>query len=76
MGSDTPCYIQAGVLSLPITWPRADKVALAAFDPATKVCDHRCTQSLYDPRSEKECLYLCDLCGPEGKRQDAPSHES
>lgn len=54
----------------PIQWPRACPVALAAFDPSTKHCDHDCGRHKDDPRTDKERLYLCDLCGPEGKRVD------
>lgn len=46
----------------PVPWPRADPKALAAFDPATKVCSHNCGQAVGDPRSENECKFLCDLC--------------
>ena len=53
----------------PIQWLRADPSALEAFDPSTKQCTHNCGQSVGDPRTEKECLYLCDLCGEAGKEQ-------
>lgn len=53
----------------PVPWPRADPVALSEFDPATKVCTHNCGQPIGDPRSQKECLYLCDLCGDAGKEK-------
>lgn len=71
MGSDTPMHIQAGVPPPPwfMTWPRADQAALAAFDTATKRCTHNCGPALNDPRTAKERLYLCDLCGPAGKEQ-------
>lgn len=55
------------VAPLPQSWPRACPVGLAAFDPSTKVCDHNCGPADGDPRTSKERLYLCDLCGPEGK---------
>ncbi|MDH1335849.1 hypothetical protein N5D77_18150 [Comamonas thiooxydans] len=53
----------------PPPWPRADPKALAAFDPATKVCSHNCGQSKNDPRSENECKFLCDLCWRVAKEQ-------
>ena len=53
----------------PVLWPRADPKALAAFDPATKVCSHNCGQAVGDPRSENECKFLCDLCWRVEKEQ-------
>lgn len=52
-------------------WPvwKASRAALAAFDPATKVCSHNCGQSTNDPRSENECKFLCDLCWRVEKEQ-------
>ncbi|HGW5540649.1 TPA: hypothetical protein ACNIM8_005732 [Pseudomonas aeruginosa] len=46
----------------PIEWPRADPDALAAFDPATKVCTMNCGQHARDPRSREERLFLCTDC--------------
>lgn len=54
----------------PEPWPRADPASLAAFDPATKFCTHNCGPSRADPRTHKERLYLCDLCGEAGKELD------
>lgn len=48
----------------PIDWPRADPVALAAFDPATKVCTMNCGPHGLDPRSREERKFLCDDCEP------------
>lgn len=53
----------------PAPWPRADPTALAAFDSETKVCSHNCGPSIGDPRTAKERLYLCDLCGEAGKEK-------
>lgn len=38
----------------PIDWPRADAVALATLDPATKVCTMNCGRHGLDPRSREE----------------------
>lgn len=46
----------------PIDWPRADPAALAAFDPASKVCTMNCSQHCLDPRSRAELLLVCDDC--------------
>lgn len=46
----------------PIEWPRADPDALAAFDPATKVCTMNCGPHVRDPRSREERLFLCTDC--------------
>lgn len=46
----------------PIVWTRADPAALAAFDPATKVCTMNCGPALGDPRSAEERKLLCDEC--------------
>jgi hypothetical protein len=48
----------------PIGWPRADPVALAAFDPATKTCTMYCGPHAFDPRSREERKFFCDDCGP------------
>ncbi|WP_339536073.1 hypothetical protein [Pseudomonas hunanensis] len=48
----------------PIDWLRADPVALAAFDPATKVCTMNCGRHGLDPRSREERKFLCDDCEP------------
>lgn len=45
-----------------MTWTRADRAALATFDPQSKYCTHNCGRHTDDPRSDKERLYLCDLC--------------
>ena len=47
-----------------IDWPRADPVALAAFDPATKVCTMNCGKHGLDPRSREERKFLCTDCEP------------
>jgi hypothetical protein len=47
-----------------IVWTRADLAALAAFDPATKVCTMNCGPARDDPRSDKERKLLCDDCLP------------
>ena len=46
----------------PIVWPRADPIALASFDPATKRCEMNCGPSSKDPRSAKERKFLCGDC--------------
>jgi len=46
----------------PIVWPRADPIALASFDPATKRCEMNCGPSSLDPRSAKERKFLCGDC--------------
>lgn len=46
----------------PIDWPRADPVALAAFDPATRTCNMNCGKHAQDPRSREERLFLCSDC--------------
>ena len=46
----------------PIEWPRADPAALASFDERTKICTMNCGQSVADPRSPKECKFLCEDC--------------
>jgi len=46
----------------PIEWTRADPVALAAFDPASKTCTMNCGPHAHDPRSREERLFLCDDC--------------
>jgi hypothetical protein len=46
----------------PIKFPRADPEALAKFDPRTKQCTMNCGPHRDDPRSEKECKFLCDDC--------------
>lgn len=46
----------------PIDWTRADPAELAAFDPATKVCNMNCGPHKDDPRSAEERLFLCDDC--------------
>jgi len=45
-----------------IDWPRADPIALASFDPATKVCTMNCGPSADDPRTHKERKFLCGDC--------------
>lgn len=47
----------------PIVWPRAaDRAALAAFDPNTKLCTMNCGPHRDDPRDAKERQFLCDEC--------------
>lgn len=48
----------------PLEWPRADPAALAAFDPASKVCTMNCGPHRDDRRSDRERLFLCDECLP------------
>lgn len=48
--------------AVPIEWPRADPVALAAFDPSTKRCCMNCGPASGDPRTRAERLFLCDDC--------------
>lgn len=50
--------------SQPIIWPRADRAALAAFDPRTKQCTMNCGPHADDPRLDKERKLLCDDCDP------------
>ena len=50
----------------PIVWTRADPVALAAFDPATKQCTMNCGPHRDDPRSAAERKFLCPECWPVG----------
>lgn len=45
-----------------IQWQRADKNALANFDPSTKVCTMNCGAHIDDPRSPKERKLLCSDC--------------
>lgn len=45
-----------------IEWKRANPVALAAFDQSTKQCSMGCGQHSDDPRSWKECQFMCDEC--------------
>ncbi|MCP1515543.1 hypothetical protein OKW09_005314 [Pseudomonas rhodesiae] len=47
-----------------IDWPRADPVALAAFDPATRACTINYGPHGLDPRSREEWKLLCDDCVP------------
>ena len=47
---------------LPLTFPRADPVALKAFDPRTKICVTNCGPHNLDPRDDKERKFLCDDC--------------
>jgi hypothetical protein len=58
----------------PFVWPRADPVALAAFDPETKECSMNCGQSTHDPRSWKECKFMCDECYTK-QPMSKPIHE-
>jgi len=50
------------IVHQPIVFPRADPVALAQFDPRTKQCTMNCGQHRDDPRSVKECKFLCGDC--------------
>lgn len=52
------------VTERPIDWPRADPVALADFDPATKTCVMNCGPHGLDPRSREERKFLCSDCEP------------
>ena len=46
----------------PFVWERADPVALAKFDPATKTCTMNCGKHALDPRCYKELRFMCDDC--------------
>lgn len=48
-----------------ISFPRADPAALAQFDERTKHCHMQCGQHSNDPRTWKECLFLCTDCSVE-----------
>ena len=48
----------------PIEWPRADPVALATFDPSTKICTMNCGAHSLDARSHKERKFLCEDSEP------------
>ncbi len=45
-----------------IIWPRADPIALTKFYPSTKRCTMNCGQHKDDPRTYKECKFLCEDC--------------
>lgn len=45
-----------------IVFPRADPVALAKFDPRTKVCTMNCDPHMHDPRSNAERKFMCGDC--------------
>lgn len=47
-----------------IEWPRADPLALAYFDPRSKICTMNCGPSVHDPRTAAERKFLCDDCEP------------
>lgn len=49
-------------VAAPINFPRADRVALAQFDPRTKVCTMNCGPHRQDPRSAEERRFLCGDC--------------
>lgn len=49
----------------PIAFPRADPAALAQFDERTKQCHMQCGRHSLDPRTWKECLFLCTDCSVE-----------
>lgn len=55
----------AAVEAKPITFTRADPVALAAFDPRSKLCTMNCGPHAQDPRTEAECRFLCPECVEE-----------
>lgn len=57
-----PAQAETAEAAAPIEWPRADPDALAAFDPATKVCTMNCGPHARDPRSREERLFLCTDC--------------
>jgi hypothetical protein len=59
-------------VSVPLIFSRADPVALARFDPATKFCTMNCGPHRDDPRSDKERKFLCDEC----QRERAPIDDS
>lgn len=43
-------------------FPRADPALLAAFDERSKHCEMNCGQHALDPRSRRECKFLCGDC--------------
>lgn len=62
----------------PQPWPRADPKALAAFDPATKVCSHNCGRP-WAIHGRKTNASFCATCAGELKRSsamgsDTPAH--
>jgi len=60
----------------PFVWPRADPVALAAFDPATKECHMNCSRGGDDPRSMNEVKFMCDDCYPAIQAPKGPFCQS
>lgn len=52
---------KAGELPPPV-FPRADPVALKAFDPKTKRCTMNCGPCHQDTRDARERMFLCDEC--------------
>ena len=48
----------------PPSFPRADRDALALFDPRLKICIMNCGPSTLDPRPAAERRFLCDDCMP------------
>lgn len=50
------------VATAPIVWPRADPVALLAFDATSKHCTMNCGPHIADPRSATERKFLCGEC--------------
>lgn len=55
---------QARAKTYTLLFPRADPVALAKFDPRTKVCTMNCGPHKDDPRDAKERKFLCTDCLP------------
>lgn len=55
-------------LCMPMTWPRADPAALAAFDPSTRYCTMNCGPHSDDPRTDAERKLLCGDCVEDWKR--------
>lgn len=43
-------------------FPRADPALLATFDERSKRCEMGCGQHALDPRSWKECKFMCGDC--------------
>lgn len=50
-----------------ISFSRADAAALALFDESTKQCHMQCGRHSNDPRTWKECLFLCTDCSVEAR---------
>lgn len=68
---------EAAAPDSPIEWKRADPTALAAFDPASKLCTMNCGPHGRDPRNQDERMFLCDDClSIAPARPNKPEHFS